>query len=89
MKHDSFLPFPRRELDCGGFYARIGNAKPNQIAFKFGAVESCCGRTQCLSESVHLRRNMVVSDKLGHSVSSGVEMGGEGYPQPAWSDNGD
>jgi hypothetical protein len=42
-----------------------------------------------LSESVHLRRNMVVSDKLGHSVSSGVEMGGEGYPQPAWSDNGD
>jgi len=88
MKHDFPLPCARRELGSGGLYARIWNAKPNQMATQFRAIESRGGGPNRLSEPAKLRRHAVMRHELAHPVTSGVETGSERDAKPAGADNG-
>jgi hypothetical protein len=77
------------QLGSGGFYLRVRNAEPDEVAFKFGGMQSCggCGNQMC--EPPNGRGNTVVSDNLAHPVPSGMELPSQSAAQPANADNGD
>ncbi len=90
VKDDLALPVVRRESVRDRFDLRVGDAEPDDLGFERSFVQGSNGdarrSAQCASAG---ERSAVAADDFTYAIARGMQMPGQGAPEPSRADDSD